>query len=202
VTVAVSEDVEVLGPEPMGLLTVGGTPERPPTPPEADLGLVGELPDTWAFVCPQPLAALAALGLPEAPAEALEALRVEAGLPRLGKDVTTDSLVQEGGLERVAVSFEKGCYLGQETVARAQYRGRVNRRLRGLLLPAPAAEGAGVSSDGRPAGAVTTAVVSPSRGPIALAMLHRSVEPGSRVAVDGIEAPARVVDLPFPAPGG
>ena len=113
-----------------------------------------------------------------------------------GGDVTEANLVQEAGLESVAVSFDKGCYLGQETVARAQYRGRVNRRLRGLRLDAPAAPGAAVRLDGEEVGRVGSAVLSPALGPIALALLPRAAAPGAEVEVPG-GGPATVVDLPF-----
>jgi folate-binding protein YgfZ len=191
----VGEHLDLIGPEPFELLTVGGAP----VPPGAgDLTLPGLVPGTTDVVTGDARAALAALGLPEAPADALEALRVEAGVPRVGADVSEASLVQEAGLERVAVSFDKGCYLGQETVARTQYRGHVNRLLRGLLLPDAAGVGAAVRSGGRQVGAISSVALSPVRGPVALATLRREVGAGDEVAVDGLDGPARVVELPFP----
>ena len=77
---------------------------------------------------------IAAAGAEEVPAAALELARVAAGVPRVGVDTGEATLVQEAALEDAAVSFDKGCYLGQETVARLQFRGRANRRLRGLAL--------------------------------------------------------------------
>lgn len=190
-----SEDLELLGPEPAECLTVGGVPAPPSA--GADLVVPGAVPGTWDLVGADARALLGTAGLPEAPAEALEVLRVEAGAPLLGRDVTEGNLVQEAGLESVAVSFDKGCYLGQETVARAQYRGRVNRNLRGLRLDRPAAAGAAVHLDGREVGRVTSPVLSPGLGPIALALLPRAAGPGAEVEVAG-SGPARVVDLPFP----
>ncbi|HJZ62647.1 MAG TPA: glycine cleavage T C-terminal barrel domain-containing protein [Miltoncostaeaceae bacterium] len=190
-----SEDLEVIGPEPFALVTAAAGVEAPEG--AADLVLPGRLPGTVDLVAADAEELMAAAGLAPAPAEALETLRVEAGVPRFGVDMGTSTLVQEAGLEHVAVSFEKGCYLGQETVARAQHRGRVNRRLRGLFLPAPAAAGAEVHHEGRAAGRLTSVAVSPAHGAIGLATLRREVPPGAEVAVDGVDAPARVVELPF-----
>jgi folate-binding protein YgfZ len=189
-----SEDLDILGPEPADLLTVAGAA---PGGEPVDLSLPGRVPETVDLVVADAGAALAALGLAEAPPEAFEALRVEAGVPLVGVDTGPTTLVQEAGLETSAVSFSKGCYLGQETVARAQYRGRVNRHLRGLRLPAPVVAGAAVTRDGRALGQVTSAVLSPDHGPIGLAILRREAGPGDAVEVEGLDAPARVVELPF-----
>ncbi|MDX6556384.1 MAG: hypothetical protein QOD86_2579 [Miltoncostaeaceae bacterium] len=189
-----SEDLDLLGPEPTEVLTVAGAA---PAGEPVDLSLPGRVPETVDLVVGDAGAALAALGLAEAPAEALETLRVEAGVPRVGIDTGPTTLVQEAGLEDTAVSFAKGCYLGQETVARARYRGRVNRHLRGLRLPALPAAGAAVTRDGKAIGQVTSAVESPDHGPIGLAILRREAEPGDAVEVEGLDAPAQVVELPF-----
>ena len=189
-----SEDLELVGPVDAETLTVGGLETLPAA--GADLVLPGLAPGTWDLVGADARAMLAAAGLPEAPAEALEVLRVEAGAGRFGQDFTEANLVQEAGLEDVAVSFEKGCYLGQETVARVRYRGHVNRRLRGLRLGAPADEGATVALSGEEVGRVTSAALSPDLGPIALAMVRRAAEPDAEVVVEG-SGPARVVALPF-----
>ena len=189
-----SEDLDLLGPEPADLLTVAGAA---PAGEPVDLSLPGRVPETVDLVVADARAALGALGLAEAPPEALETLRVEAGVPRVGLDTGPATLVQEAGLEITAVSFEKGCYLGQETVARARYRGRVNRALRGLRLPAFPAAGAGVTRGGKAIGQVTSAVLSPDHGPIGLAILRREAEPGDAVEVVGLDAPAVVVELPF-----
>jgi folate-binding protein YgfZ len=191
-----SEALELIGPEPFALLTVGGAGAVDAA--GAELTVPGRVPGTVDLVVGDADAALAALGLPEAPAEALEALRVEAGVPRVGVDTGAGTLVQEAGLETRAVSFDKGCYLGQETVARAQYRGRVNRRLRGLRLEAPAQAGAAVRRDGRELGRVSSAAVHPELGPIALATLRREAEPGAEVEVEGVPGTATVTELPFP----
>jgi len=191
-----SERVEVLGPEPADLVTLGGLEQRPEA--DTDLAVDGLVPGTVDLLG-DPASILAALGLPEAPPEALQALRVEAGVPRLGRDMTTASLVHEAGLERTAVSFEKGCFLGQETVARTEHRGRPNRLLRGLRLPAAAAAGAAVRDGGREVGEVTSPAESPRLGPIALGVLRREVVVGVEVEVEGFGAPGLVVELPFSA---
>lgn len=192
----VSEELDILGPEPSDLVTVGGVDG----PPRIDVDLVvpGLVPHTWDLVAGDGRAAMGALGLPEAPMGALVARRIEAGVPLVGVDTTATTLVQEAGLAGTAVSFDKGCYLGQETVARVAYRGHVNRHLRGLLLPAPAAPGDTVSHDGAGVGTITSTGVSPARGPIALAMIRASVPLDALVSVDGLNEPARVVPLPFP----
>ena len=68
-------------------------------------------------------------------------MRVESGRPRFGREMTTATIPQEAGINERAVSFTKGCYIGQETVARLHYKGKPNRRLVGLRLDAPAADG-------------------------------------------------------------
>ena len=113
--------------------------------------------------------------------EALEALRAEAGIPRFGRDFGPDNFPQETGIEE-AVSYTKGCYLGQEVVARIHYRGGVQNVLRKLLFEGVApAQGAVLLHDGREAGKATTVV-----GPLGLGILHRrAAEPGTRVEVEG-----------------
>jgi len=122
--------------------------------------------------------------------EAAEVLRVEAGRPRLGREIGEATMPAEAGIEARAVSFDKGCYIGQETVARLHYKGKPNRHLRLLVPAAPVAAGdAVVGTEGRELGVVGTAVISPARGPLALAILRREVEPGDEVTVgDGVDA--------------
>jgi folate-binding protein YgfZ len=141
--------------------------------------------------------ALAAAGAPEATSEAAEILRIESGRPRFGAEMTTDTIPQEAGLNERAVSFTKGCYIGQETVARLHYKGKPNRHLRGLRLSAPAASGDAVSLGERELGRIGTAALSPAHGPIALAILRREAEPGATVAVGDDGAEAEVVEVPF-----
>jgi tRNA-modifying protein YgfZ len=139
-----------------------------------------------------------ALGVPEATAEAAEIVRVESGRPRYGVELDDSVIPQEAGLNDRAVSFTKGCYVGQETVARLHWRGKPNRRLRGLRLAAPAAPGDAIAARDREVGRIGSAVVSPRLGPIALALVRREVEPGDAVAVGSSGAEATVTELPFP----
>ena len=104
---------------------------------------------------------------------------------------------QEAGLNERAVSFTKGCYVGQETVARLYYRGKPNRHLRGLRCSAPVERGEELALEGRAVGHVGSATVSPRFGPIALALVRREAPPGSVVAVGGARSTAEVVELPF-----
>jgi folate-binding Fe-S cluster repair protein YgfZ len=100
-------------------------------------------------------------------------------------------------LNERAVSFTKGCYVGQETVARLYYRGKPNRHLRGLRCSAPASPGDELTLDGRVLGRISSAVVSPRLGPIALGFVRREAPPGSTVSVGHAGTTADVVELPF-----
>jgi folate-binding protein YgfZ len=131
--------------------------------------------------------------------EAVECLRIERGRPRYGVDLDDTVIPQEAGLNARAVSFTKGCYVGQETVARLYYRGKPNRHLRGLRLSAPAHTGDELVREGRIVGRLGSVAVSPALGPVALGFVRREVEAGSTVAVGGGGAPAQVVELPFGA---
>ena len=141
------------------------------------------------------LARLREAGAAPADPEALEVARVERGDPRWGVDVDDGTIPQEAGLNDRVVSFTKACYVGQETVARLRWKGRPNRHLRGLRLTEPVAAGTPVVHEGREVGAVSSPVVSPRFGPIALAMLRREAEPGDVVRAGNVEA--TVVELPF-----
>jgi len=139
----------------------------------------------------------AALGVEAVPEEAAECVRIESGRPRLGYDMDGDTIPQEAGVNERAVSFTKGCYVGQETVARLHYKGKPNRHLRGLRLSEPVERGAEMSLDGKVVGRVGSTCVSPVLGPIALALVRREASPGDRVDV-GDGAVAEVINLPFP----
>jgi tRNA-modifying protein YgfZ len=128
---------------------------------------------------------------------AAEILRVESGRPRFGHEMSAATIPQEAGIDGRAVSFTKGCYIGQETVARLHYKGRPNRHLRGLKLEAPAAPDDAISLEGREMGRIGTAVISPAHGPIALAVIRREAEPGTLVEVGESGVGAQVVELPF-----
>lgn len=114
-----------------------------------------------------------------------EVLRVEGGAPRLGADMDERTIPQEANLDQLgAISFAKGCYTGQETVARVHFRGHVNRHLRGVRLPRAVPAGASVvDAEGKVVGAVTSGAVSPRLGALALAMVRREVPVGAPVAV-------------------
>ena len=142
-------------------------------------------------------AALLAAGAAEVSGEAAEILRIESGTPRFGAEMDAGTMPAEAGIVEAAVDFEKGCYIGQETVARLHYRGKPNRHLRGLRLSAPAPTGSALALDGKEVGAVGSSCVSPALGPIALAVLRREAQPGSELALGEDGVTARVVDLPF-----
>ena len=168
--------------------------------------------DSVEFIAPESaLAGLASRLLETATARggmavgtrALDVAHVEWGVPRYGIDVDESNLPQETGLERRAISFDKGCYMGQEVVARIHFRGHVNRLLRGLVfteaLPTP---GAVLSAGKKRVGAVTSAVHSPELGAIGLGYVRREVEPGATLvwADAAAEGEATVKELPFRTP--
>jgi folate-binding protein YgfZ len=128
---------------------------------------------------------------------AAEIVRVERGRPRYGAELDDSTIPQEAGLNERAVSFTKGCYVGQETVARLFYRGKPNRHLRGLRLTEPVPSGAELRLGERVVGRLASSLVSPTHGPIALALVRREAAVGDTVAVAG-GASAEVVELPFP----
>jgi len=139
----------------------------------------------------------AALDVDEVSEDAAECLRIESGRPRLGLDFDTDTIPEEAGLNERAVSFTKGCYVGQETVARLHYKGKPNRHLRGLRLSEPGTRGDELRLDGRAVGAVGSVSISPVLGPIALAVVRREAAPGDVLEVGESGATAKVVDLPL-----
>jgi folate-binding protein YgfZ len=147
------------------------------------------------------VAALGAAGAVVADAATAEAIRIESGIPLFHRDMDESTIPLEANLEARAISFTKGCYVGQEVVIRVLHRGhgRVARKLVGLLVdgsdvPSP---GATIASGEREIGAVTSSTWSPAlRRPIALGYVHRDfVEPGTAVTVG--DASAQVVATPF-----
>jgi folate-binding protein YgfZ len=136
-----------------------------------------------------------ALDVPVVPEAAAEVVRVESGRPRYGLDLDDATIPQEAGLNERAVSFTKGCYVGQETVARLHYRGKPNRQLRGLRLSAPVPTGTPLVLGEREVGRVGSSVVSPRHGPIGLAIVRREAAVGDELVAGA--AVAVVVELPF-----
>jgi folate-binding protein YgfZ len=141
--------------------------------------------------------ALREAGAVEVSPKAAEILRIEAGVPRFGAEMGTETMPAEAGIVADAISFTKGCYIGQETVARLHYKGRPNRHLRGLRLSAPAEPGAALALGEKEVGKLGSAAVSPALGPIGLAILRREAEPGTTLSVGEDGVTAQVVDLPF-----
>jgi folate-binding protein YgfZ len=146
-------------------------------------------------------AALRARGAQPVSEQAAECIRIERGRPRFGIDIDQLTIPQEAGLNERAVSFTKGCYVGQETVARLHWKGKPNRHLRGLRLSAPASTGDQLYLGERVVGQVGSFALSPHHGPIALALVRREAEPGATVLVGDSAATAEVVELPFSTAG-
>jgi folate-binding protein YgfZ len=186
-----SEDLEVLGPEPADRICCFEGISHP----QVDVDIRGRLPGTRELIIDDLQEFLDGADLVPVAPDLFHLLRIEMGVPRIGVDTGQRTLVQEAGLEDLTVSFSKGCYLGQETVSRAQHRGGVRRRLRGLSADGPLPVGATVSADGTELGTLTSAAESPEHGHIGLAILRTQVAPGDRVQVDG--RTARVSELPF-----
>jgi tRNA-modifying protein YgfZ len=144
------------------------------------------------------------LGAVPAGLDAWDTARIEAGRPEWGIDIDDTTIPQEANLDDLhAISYTKGCYTGQETVARVHFRGHVNRHLRGLSYPGSVAlpRGAQLLGEGdKVIGDVRSSAVSPRLGGIALAMVRREVAPGASVRVQwegGDGSIASVVQLPF-----
>lgn len=142
--------------------------------------------------------ALAAAGVEQGTPEDLEAARILAGWPAVGAEIDDRTLPQEVRFDQLGgVSYTKGCYVGQETVARLHFRGHTNRELRGLLWRSAAPlEGDAVTASGRPVGSVRSTLVLDDRL-LGLAPIRREVVPGQEVEAGG--RAARVVALPFAA---
>lgn len=133
---------------------------------------------------------LVTAGFPAHPAEYADALRLLAGWPTLGREIDDRTLVQEVRFDELdGVRYDKGCYVGQETVARLHFRGHPNRTLRGLRGEgaAPAELTVVAGADQREVGTVTTIGTLPD-GWLGLAKIRREVETGSEVAVGGERA--------------
>ena len=150
-------------------------------------------------ICPadEVEAVTVALGVEPVSDEAAECLRIEAGRPRFGLDFNTDTIPEEADLNDRAVSFTKGCYVGQETVARLHYKGKPNRHLRGLRLSEPAPTGTDLRLGERTVGTLGSVAESPVHGPIGLAIVRREAGPGDELALGDSGATAAVVELPF-----
>lgn len=207
-------DVEIDS-EPTPMLTLWG--RGAPAVMETVLGMA---PDGWVesdqalaaradiagrprfFLSGVPATALEAAGARLAGSIAATTVRIESGEPAMGIDIDERTIPQESGLVEIAVSFTKGCYLGQELVARIDSRGHVNRLLRGItvasnVLPPPGSE---VVVGDKAVGTLTSVGESLSlRAPVGMALVRREVESGDEVEIrwDGGSTPATVRALPM-----
>jgi folate-binding protein YgfZ len=159
---------------------------------ELGIDLLCDAEDTEALT-----SALTARGGVSVSQAVADCVRVEHGRPRYGVDLDDSVIPQEANLNDRAVSFTKGCYVGQETVARLFYRGKPNRQLRGLRLSAPVSSGAEITLGDRVVGRLGSVAESPALGSIALALVRREAPPGSEVVVGADQLDAVVVELPF-----
>lgn len=195
-----------------GVLEAAGLPAAPAAPGRATLGdglvvyrteLGVDLVGAGAGAAAVAADALENAGVAFAPLEAWELARVERGLPRWGAELTDDVLPEEAGLLGTYVHMDKGCYPGQESVARVHNRGQVQRRLAGLRFDEPTERAVVaprtelVTEDGRRAGQVRSVVRHPRLGTIALAYLRGVAGTGDRVRAGDLGA--TVMELPFHA---
>ena len=123
---------------------------------------------------------------------AIDALRVSHGVPRWGREMDAKTFPQEAGIDTVAVHYDKGCYTGQEAMAKIHFRGKVNRKLVRLESTAELAPGSDVFLDGARIGAVTSAVPGPDGSFYALALVKHDVPSAADVRAG--EVPARLRD--------
>jgi folate-binding protein YgfZ len=198
--------LSLLGPESAAVAGAGDLPDSehshaalelagiPVRAIRTDLGidLLCDAPDTDSL-----RGALAARGAVIIDEAVAEVVRLESGRPRYGIELDESVIPQEAGLNDRAVSFTKGCYVGQETVARLFYRGKPNRRLLGLLSEHPLTPGDELRLGEREVGRVGSAAVSPRFGPIALAFVRRQAESGAELEAGQAAVRATVVELPF-----
>lgn len=179
--------IAVRGPKAHDLVSDGVVADWPGLP---GVDLVGESP-----AAPE--------GVARCSLDAYEVVRIEAGIPVMGRELDESTIPAEAGVVDRSVSFTKGCYTGQELVARIDSRGgNVPRHLRGLVLAGGELPpvGAEVQAGGKDVGRLTSVAVSPGLGAtVALAYVRRAVEPPADVVVswDGGTAPARVESLPL-----
>lgn len=128
-------------------------------------------------------AALASAAVAPGSKETWEIARIESGRPQWGSDMDDSTLPQEANLDELgAISYTKGCYIGQETVARVHFRGHVNRtlrRLRFVTRPAPLKGAELVDETGKVIGDIRSVALSPRYGGVALGMVRREVQPGT-----------------------
>jgi folate-binding protein YgfZ len=128
----------------------------------------------WTRAPKDVIAAVRATGAEEASEEQLEAIRIENGVARWARDMDEKTFPQEAGIESRAVHFDKGCYVGQEAMAKIHFRGKVNRRLARITSDQPVQPGAELALDGQRVGIVTSSI-----GHKGLAMVRYTVEPGT-----------------------
>ena len=202
--------LSLIGPDARACVARARGPELPESEHSHTPGEIGGAPvrliataEGIDVLCDTPVlgavrAALLDAGALAASEATAEIVRVERGLPRYGVDLDESVIPQEAGLNERAVSFTKGCYVGQETVARLYYRGKPNRHLRGLRLSAPAAPGEELRLGERSVGRLGSIVESPRLGAIALALVRREAAPGNTLAVGAHGTVAELLELPFP----
>ena len=180
--------------EEMGLVLVAGAgwaaaPELVPgalVHPSDALGIEAAYLWVERAEVPPLLAALDEAGFRPVPEDELEAVRVAHGRPRWGREMDAKTFPQEAAIDGRAVHYDKGCYLGQEAMAKIHFRGKVNRRLARIEGAAPLGSGAEIFHGDKKVGVITSA-----SGDRALALIRYTVAPGTEVSVAG--SPATVV---------
>jgi folate-binding protein YgfZ len=192
----------VAGPDADNILTKTGLHEQHATRPCDRLNVAG-----WDVICPRKESEqlrefLTQGGAIPADLEVFNVLRIEAGIPVYGIDIDENRFVVEVGRTKQAISYTKGCYLGQEPIVMARDRGHVNRMMMGLRIcfDEPLLPGTEVAQAEMAVGAVTSSIVSPRFGSIALAYIRRGFQaPGTTLqwTMAGSAGTAEVTTLPF-----
>lgn len=136
----------------------------------------------WTRAAGDVIAALREAGVDEASEEQLEAIRIENGVARWARDMDEKTFPQEAGIDARAVHFDKGCYVGQEAMAKIHFRGKVNRRLARIQSSEPLERGVELAHEGQRVGIVTSSI-----GLKALAMVRYTIEPGATLTADDRE---------------
>lgn len=129
------------------------------------------------------VASLRADGVEEVSEETLEAIRIRNRVPRWGRDMDEKTFPQEAGIDGIAVRYDKGCYLGQEAMAKIHFRGKPNRRLASLVAAEPLQPGTALTVGDQKVGSVTSV-----SGEGALALVRTTIEPGSQLDAGGVSA--------------
>ncbi|HET7481729.1 MAG TPA: hypothetical protein VFK89_02595 [Actinomycetota bacterium] len=188
---ATQVEIEDVG-DDMGLILVSGRDTSMITTDHVsqEARLIG-IPATYLWVArsalPDAIVELKGAGAVELTEAELEATRAAAGIPRWGYDIDTKTFPQEVGIDTIAVHYDKGCYTGQEAMAKIHFRGKVNRKLVRVRSSRPVPRGSEVTVEGDRVGVVTTGSLPVEGSNVGLAVVRATTPSGATVTIDGDE---------------